>query len=600
METHSFVWVRTLAEFKEIASSSGMKIPVIRPDHHRFLRWSRVLDERVPRTCSAPDDLSHIVIALADEIVEFANFFAVRSGRTVVRIDPDAALQLIKDQESGSALVIGQACQFELGFIDGIAVSRIQVGLITGQDDAALSFAIAKALTEPRIQLPALYQDYLEDEYNGQLLDGSHGTLHASNQMEFGVLLLAAHGGPGHMKAGTVILCGPSEMLSANLRLSSPGCTTTQGRRKCRRQNSGHATIAFGDLGAHWLVLMSCAVVTLNAGIYTSDISLWLSICNGWPSVCIATRHQVPITQIEIDLFRSLINSRKTAGEIVMLLNKLEMDNNGLAPYVLFGDPLTINSAKFMPVPNQAAPEIQLRSSTLRRYANAIHGWAPTLKWLQSVGYEGALEIEKMHASIDQLLNLLSTRSHLQQHRLDDTLHRLLDSHIYLSDQLLINAFLVGTNLRNMVPQLVSTSEKRRHRALTINCEHCGSCLSETIWNRLLGGPDIYITNCPICGERDIRTESAPELIVQAPTTVECGKNFSIQIRMSTNVDATIGIELVDKKRASVAISYAKAWNGQVITESLLAPDTRDLHELRVFVVFEMSFALHSRYLATV
>ncbi|MFI2415095.1 hypothetical protein [Streptomyces sp. NPDC018947] len=393
-------WASALADAARLLDEGN--VPVLRPeDTGRAERWADIL-----HAYPAPDlgrggpPQARVVSLVGHE--DLGDLVARMLGRphhvlAPARVRDPGAL----GPEGGSVLVVARSRTLTLSvlmpLLEAAARNNTLAGVLTGRDDAAITFAAAKLLAADR-SAPA----------RTALLDGTTGLTHVLTPGrpdqrstltdvlagDFAGLLVDAHGSAAHASLGTVTLCGlsgPAEHGPDGTVLAG-GCTPSV----CKIDPAGRTRpLAPHTLRARVLGLFVCNAITLGESEqYPSDVSLALDAVEGYPSAVLGLlRGDLDTSGHEPRLTAASLHSGARLGQITALLDADGHRRGIRGPSaILLGDPEqrlhAPDTATTAPVP-APAPVRPLAD------AEALSGWRVRL------ADAGALE-QGLYASLDR------------------------------------------------------------------------------------------------------------------------------------------------------------------------------------------------------
>ncbi|MFI5743851.1 hypothetical protein ACIA9I_36455 [Streptomyces anulatus] len=342
-----YSWAFTLADAARLLDEQS--VPILRPeDAGRAERWADILHTYPAPELGRDGPPDTRVVSLAGH-EDLGELVARALGRPHHVLDP-ARLHAPRalGPEGGSALVVARSRALTLSvlmpLLETAAGNNTLAGVLTGRDDAAITFAAAKLLTADR-SAPA----------RTALLDGTTGLTHvlAPGQPDqrntltdaldgdFASLLVDAHGSAAHASLGTVTLCGlsgPAEHGPDGAPLAG-GCTPST----CKSDPAGRTRpLAPHALRARVLGLFVCNAITLGESEqYPSDVSLSLDAVEGHPVAVLGLlRGDLDTSGHEPRLTAASLHSGARLGRIAALLDADGHRRGIRGPSaILLGDP---------------------------------------------------------------------------------------------------------------------------------------------------------------------------------------------------------------------------------------------------------------------
>jgi hypothetical protein len=301
-------------------------------------RWRAALDGLAP---VAPEALAgrHVVVAVGDG-TPAAGLAAGLDRELVTVADVGAVADLIRTGEPDSVLAVVRPEDLHLDAVEAIngavlATDRTIVGVVTGSDEAARSFAAAKCLTSPAagelLGIDALTRAVVDR--TGAVVDPR-----AVADVD-GELVVLAHGEGAHLNLQSVVLCGlVGEREAVGAGELAGGCRRDDGCKKVR--DPATVVVRVDELPARGLTLLSCNSFSVAGQLYPSTSSLVLAAVEGPATGVIALAHQVPIRRQELDAVGTTLEAGLRRGEAVRLLNEAEARRGVPTSHVLVGDPM--------------------------------------------------------------------------------------------------------------------------------------------------------------------------------------------------------------------------------------------------------------------
>jgi hypothetical protein len=329
-------------------------IRILRPDDPlRGRRWADVLrwyaasDGGLPAPPAAGAD--DWVLALGPAAAPAAGDLARRLGRRTGCV-PGAAEFAAWHARTSPRSVLLVADRARLGFTTLEAVqARTEpagtlLGVLTGVDAAALSFAAAKLLlARPDRGRPRATA--LDAEHGRVWVDGREEPLtadavHAVAASEHRSLALMAHGEGIHLFLDAAVLCGRVGREERFRGAPVPdGCR--EGRCK-RAETRGLPAVHAAELRAERIAFLSCNSFSVAGEMYPSDSSLVLAACDGYPMSVVANPWATEFSRGEMLLATEVLDSGIPIGEAIGYLNRVAAAGDRWGTFLLFGDPLAL------------------------------------------------------------------------------------------------------------------------------------------------------------------------------------------------------------------------------------------------------------------
>lgn len=328
---------------------------VLRPgDPARERRWADVLawygaDAGLPAPpAGGADDW---VLAMGPAAAAIAGDLARRLGRRVGCVPGAAEFAAWHDQASPrSVLLVAERERLDFTTLDAIQArtepAGTMLGVLTGVDAAALSFAAAKLLlARPD---PVRRRATALDAENGRAwVDGREDALTADAVQamaagEHRTLALMAHGEGIHLFLDSAVLCG---RVGREERFG--GAPVPDGCRdgRCKRAETRGLPVALAaELKAERVAFLSCNSFSVAGEMYPSDSSLVLAACDGYPVSVVANPWATEFGRGEMLLAAEVMDSGIPLGQAVGELNRVRAADGRWGTFLLFGDPLAVPS----------------------------------------------------------------------------------------------------------------------------------------------------------------------------------------------------------------------------------------------------------------
>jgi hypothetical protein len=362
----------------------------------RRLRWSRILEwyglEPASGEASSRDpsssrnaDLERPIVALDEVSTRAAEVYAAATGRPFYRVDGVDALPCEGAlAHAHSVLLVGSPRHFTARALTRMSsLWSAPWGFVTGADEAALSFMIAKLIASPSraagrrgaAVVDELHKTVRVAEPGGDMgPEESFSAERVSGVLRhpgWDLLVVHAHGEGSHANLRGVVLCG---MIGDGERDPDgepvDGCRIVAGRRVCKRVHSADIDIvSFSDIPVERLCFFSCNGLSVAGELYPSDVSCVLALAEGYPASVLCEDRSIPVSAPEIRAATRLLSRGFGLGELQRLGNDFQMYWQDARPYFVLGDPAgrdpawtTPDEAGHFDVKDAAAP-LDLRAS---------------------------------------------------------------------------------------------------------------------------------------------------------------------------------------------------------------------------------------------
>jgi hypothetical protein len=338
-------WVDGIAEYRRrVTDADRDTLPVLRPDAaDRADRWAAVLRLRfVPESAPlAPG--TRLVVAWGEVAAATGRQFARRTGAAcVAAAGLDEVLAAVGAAPSPTHVVVLAAADL----LTVAAIGRLssacravgaRLGLLCGRDEAALSFAAAKASLRPDPALSGVdVLDAPEHRSAGNLRRLPPDYQESLRRPSL-AKLLRTHGEGGHAKLPDVVVCGlldPVEFPAA----PEAGCSRTP--RRCKRAEARGASVVFADeLTAPIIAFVCCNGFNVAGELYPSPVSMALGMAEGEAGAVLAPVRPLVATDAMVALVQDALAAGRPLGDLVADLNELGARIGQRDAFVLHGDP---------------------------------------------------------------------------------------------------------------------------------------------------------------------------------------------------------------------------------------------------------------------
>lgn len=324
-------------------------VPLLRPTStDRARRWARVLhsygDIRIPAPIESPTSEQRVLISVGGTEA-IGRAAAVALGRTRHHVADMPSISGV-DVPAGASVVLAapaSSCTFaSLHPILRAWESRgISIGVLTGLDEAGMSFSLAKILAARHGAASKLDTDIHVDGTTGtaSTIIGQRSQLSDVLTESWRSMVIDAHGTGSHVTLGSFILCGLSgdrELLNDGAPLLG-GCT----RGHCRAGRDVLEPVLVRDLRCRMLALFVCNAITLApAEQFPSDVTLALAALEGFPAATLGLLRQDAETgATESAVALNLLSSGVPAGRVTSWLSQDASSRGCPSAYLLLGEP---------------------------------------------------------------------------------------------------------------------------------------------------------------------------------------------------------------------------------------------------------------------
>jgi hypothetical protein len=341
-------WLATVGEYASAAAVAAPDepVPVLRPSRpEQEQAWRGTID-RLFGPVAGDVAGERLVLAWGPAAADAARVFAAvtRSRLVFCRSEDDVVAQSRGGAEE-NVVVAGFAHQLTVAAVARItAAAGGPLGFLCGRDQAALSFAVAKALLRPAAALTGTTvldapshrseenPDVPADELRRRLTEPSL------------VQILRSHGEGGHAKYGRVVVCG---LLDVTEFPATPDSGCAREPRVCKRAEPLGADVVFGaELAAPVVFFLCCNGFNVAQELYPSPVSMALALLEGPAGAVIAPSRPLVVPDTLLTALREELAHGTSLGRIVTELNRLSAELGQRDAFVLLGDPcLTVPAA---------------------------------------------------------------------------------------------------------------------------------------------------------------------------------------------------------------------------------------------------------------
>ncbi|GGY13725.1 MULTISPECIES: hypothetical protein [Streptomyces] len=553
-------WISKLSESARLLEQGA--VPVLRPaETERAERWARILHTYPePTLCPTPPPGARVVsLAGHEDAGEVAAHALGRPHHVLAPEalhDPDAL-----GPHGGSVLIVARARALTLSvlmpLLAALARQNTLAGVLTGRDDAALTFATAKLLAPHRAKA-APARTGLLDGTTGltHILTAGHpdrrSTLDEVLSHAWDSLLVDADGSAAHASLGSVTLCGlsgPSEHGPDGTPLNG-GCTPTACKTDPSRRTR---SVAPHDLHTHVLCLFVCNAITLGEEQYPSDVSLALDAIEGHPQGVLGLiRGDLSTSGHEPRLTAALLHSGARLGQIVAHLDADGRHRGIRGPStILLGDPehrpYAPDSAITLPAavaPATSRPRLDI--STLTRWRNRLndaealeYGLRASLDRRPDADLSACLQEMASHrqAALDTLLTAVRTPDEAWEDRIEE--HSLSWGHSVLS---ILSRTRGGAFSRQLL-----ASRAHHHTAHWSPAPACGYCRAPREYEHLtspLGLTGRRTLRCPKCGPALSLPPTLLALDVGVPPALLPGQPADVHVTVPDRARGLLAVHL--------------------------------------------------------
>ncbi|MFJ4774043.1 hypothetical protein ACIP88_33880 [Streptomyces uncialis] len=556
-------WISTLSEAARLLEEGA--VPVLRPaETERADRWARILHTYPdPHLRPGPPPGARVVSLAGHE--DLGEFTARALGRPHHILDP----QLLQDDPDvlgppgGSVLIVARARALPLGvlmpLLTALARQSTPAGILTGRDDAALTFATAKLLTRHHAKA-APARTGLMDGTTGltRILNRGHpdrrSTLDDVLSRAWDSLLVDADGSAAHAHLGAVTLCGlsgPAEHHPDGSPLTG-GCTPAV----CKTDPGGRTRpVAPHDLHTRVLGLFVCNAITLGeAEQYPSDVSLALDAVEGYPQAVLGLlRGDLATSGHEPRLTAALLHSGARLGQVAADLDTDGRHRGIRGPSaILLGDPeqqLHAPDSTSSARPTMAASatsRTRVDAGTLTGWRTRLtdaealeHGLTASLEHRPDADLSACLHAMAVHrqAALGTLLTAVRTPDAAWEDRIED--HSLNWGHAVLS---ILHRTRGGAFSRQL-----TAARAHHHTSHWSPAPACGHCRAPREYEHLtspLGLTARRALRCPKCGPALSLPTTLLPLGVAGPPTLLPGRPADVHVTVPERARGLFAVHL--------------------------------------------------------
>ncbi|MFG1879588.1 hypothetical protein ACGFIV_32620 [Sphaerisporangium sp. NPDC049003] len=559
----AYQWIDDLTQAHSLLAEAT--IPVLRPHKaHRADRWAHVLAwYGSPRLPARPAPAGARVAGLGGD-PHLGELVAHALGRSHRHHTSADTLMQDLGPRGGTVLVVALARELTLAvllpLLDSYAAHGTAVGLLTGRDNAAITFALAKILATPRAER-APGRSALIDGTTGlsHTLPGRNGERITTDEVladTWRTLLIDAHGSAAHANLGAVVLCGLTgqhEHTSTGIPVPG-GCTPA----RCKTDTTGrHIPLAPHDLKTQVLGLFVCNAITLGpAEQYPSDLSLILDAVEGYPSAVFGLlRGDLNTTCEHPDLAATVLNAGHRLGRCVSVLDHDGHRRGIRGPSAaLIGDPEYRPHPRSRPAPADPTPQ-QTPSSSGKPDTSDLPAWQARIE--EAAAFESALRASLHHRpdlDLDNCLTEIAThRLHAAESMLcalrshtDSGIHvrELEEASLAWSHSVL--AILSRTRGGAFTRQVTAARAHHRteHLSVADPCPHCAAPRTREHLVSTLGLAPRITVGCPRCGAALSLPDHTPPLTIRSPQALHPGHRARIDIVVPDSADGLLAVHL--------------------------------------------------------
>lgn len=342
----TFQWCDSVADYaRRLALTDGGPIPVLRPrDGDRQCRWQRVLDElpsAIPFWTSLSGGSEHVVTAIHPDAAPIARAYAALTGRSFAVIEDIHALRDFCSTRS--VLIVGWATQFT-GHVLRHVVQTLDCpwGLLVADDEAGLTFQIAKLLRRPAGVGSCCVVDTIEHRATVYSVGVEQRLgleqVPALLRQPWDVLVVRAHGRLGHVNLETAVFCPlvDEEEHDWN-RHNRFGCRTDGWCKRVPLRD--RPVFRYSELRARYLLLYACTAVQMSGEMYPTRSSVALAAAEGGIICTVVADRLIRTGEWETVTAQAWAAANVALGTIVRLQNDIYERREGSRPLMLLGDP---------------------------------------------------------------------------------------------------------------------------------------------------------------------------------------------------------------------------------------------------------------------
>ncbi|MGK5627799.1 hypothetical protein [Streptomyces sp. URMC 123] len=373
-------WAGSAEEYAGLAAAAGPDlVPCLLPSSPAKRRlWREVLDGRdepvavapatapsadgapvpAPPAGDAPAAAGCAVIGWGGPARTAASVYAAVSGASLtLRSDLDGVVDALARCGEPHAVVIAPAADLTVAALVRLSAAAADagtsVGFLCGRDEAALSYAVAKALLRPGGELSGVdvfdAPSHRQEENAGE----PAAELGARLRRPALVKVLRSHGEGGHAKLPGVVVCG---LLDETEFPEVPAHGCRRDERVCKRAEPMGADTVFGDeLGGHVTFFLCCNGFNVAGELYPSPVSMALALAEGRSGAVVAPVRPLIVPDEMLEELLACLAEGGALGAVVARLNALSARIGQPHAFVLHGDPRTVVAARAAGAPRPAA-----------------------------------------------------------------------------------------------------------------------------------------------------------------------------------------------------------------------------------------------------
>ncbi|MFF1678420.1 hypothetical protein ACFVYG_20575 [Streptomyces sp. NPDC058256] len=556
-----FQWIDALDDVGPLLQAHAL--PVLIPSApHRAQRWADVLHTYTPAG-ERPSARAGARVASLPGHEPLGRLAAKALGRAHHVLDPQR-LTACGDR-GGSVLVIAPATALPLAVLTSLITAFAQqdtaTGFLTGRDDAAVTFALAKLLADAP---PTSGSGPARSGF----VDGTTGLAHILTAgrpderstvadvlgRQWTSLLIDADGSAAHAPLGALTLCGLTGVAEHALdgAVLADGCTPA----RCKTDPTGRVRpYALHNLKTRALGVFVCNGITLgHAEQYPSDVSLALDALEGFPQAVFGLmRGDLDTSGHEPRLAAASLHAGDRLGQCVTLLNTDGQRRGIRGPSaVLLGDP---EQRLHTPAATAAAP------SPRSQAAGQVADTQPFSDWQQRLADAHAVE-RALHASLqrrpdpelaaclvematpraaaaDSLLAALRDRSPIEEWEPQLEAQSRLWAVAALS---ILSRTRGGAFSRQLVASRAHHFTERWSTARP--CPYCHAPRETEHLASPIGLTRRRTVRCPKCGPALSLPTAFQEIEVKAPTALHPGEEAEVTVRLPASAVGLLAIHL--------------------------------------------------------
>lgn len=364
-------WLTDPAEYEHRAA--GLGIPVLLPaSQAKAEHWRQVVETLFDHPGAPgerpPPDGGRLVLAWGTEATAPARVFAGWSGdRVAEAADLDGITAAIASARERHVLVLAPADRLTVAAVATLSTAcraaGALLGVLSGRDAAALSFATAKALLHPRSGLSSVDTLDAPLHHSEDNLARMPAGFRQSLTTPSLVKIVRSHGEGGHAKLPGVVVCGLLDRVEFP---SVPEAGCSREPRRCKRAEAVDSDVLFGDeLAAFAVAFVCCNGFNVAGELYPSPVSMSLAFAEGWAGAVIAPIRPLIAPDDMVEVLHDGLVTGQPLGAIVARLNEMSERIGQRDAFVLHGDPAMSLPATGSPSARPVAPEANDDQRTL-------------------------------------------------------------------------------------------------------------------------------------------------------------------------------------------------------------------------------------------